>query len=95
MLYLGMTLFGVGKGIYDGNTMPLLCEGVPPNMRATAFGVLNFAETLSGGVIAAAAGGLKNTLGLVHTFFGCGVLLLFAGLVTATVRMQRLIKDSS
>lgn len=95
MLYLGMTLFGVGKGIYDGNTMPLLCEGVAPNTRATAFGVLNFAGTFSGGVIAAAAGGLKNTLGLGHTFFGCGVLLLFAGLVIATVRMQRPIENPS
>lgn len=95
MLYLGMTLFGIGKGIYDGNTMPLLCEGIAPNMRATAFGMLNFAGTFSGGVIAAAAGGLKSNLGLGHTFFGCGVLLLIAGLIIATVRMQQTVDGLS
>lgn len=86
LLYLGMTLFGIGKGIYDGNTMPVLCERVPPQMRATAFGLLNFAGTFSGGVIAAAAGGLKNTLGLGHTFLFCGVLLLFGAVLIGTVR---------
>lgn len=88
-LYLGMTLFGIGKGIYDGNTMPLLCEGIAPEMRATAFGILNFGGTFSGGVIAAAAGALKGTLGLGHTFFACGILLLFAGLLTGTIRMRK------
>jgi len=87
-LYLGMTLFGIGKGIYDGNTMPLLCEGIAPEMRATAFGILNFGGTFSGGVIAAAAGALKNTLGLGHTFFACGALLLIGGLLIGTVRMR-------
>lgn len=88
LLYLAMTLFGLGKGMYDGNTMPLLCEGVPVNMRATAFGMLNFAGTFAGGVIAATAGALKSTLGLGNMFAVCGALLLAAGILLATVQMH-------
>jgi MFS family permease len=90
LLYAAMILFGLGKGMYDGNTMPVLCQGIAPEYRATAFGFLNFAGTLSGGAIAAAAGGLKSFVGLGGTFIACGVLLLLAGLFTASIRMRPL-----
>jgi MFS family permease len=89
-LYAAMVLFGLGKGMYDGNTMPILCEGIAPEQRATAFGFLNFAGTLSGGAIAAAAGGLKSFVGLGGTFMACGSLLLLAGILTASIHMKRL-----
>lgn len=88
LLYVAMVLFGLGKGMYDGNTMPVLCEGVPAEQRATAFGILNFAGTFCGGIVAAGAGGLKSHLGLGSVFSLCGVLLLLAGLVTLRIRMQ-------
>jgi predicted MFS family arabinose efflux permease len=88
-LYVAMAIFGLGKGMYDGNTMPLLCEGIPTHLRATAFGFLNFAGTLSGGIIAATAGALKSTLGLGGTFGVCGVLLFFASLLMASVQMRQ------
>jgi MFS family permease len=89
-LCVAMAIFGLGKGMYDGNTMPLLCEGIPPHLRATAFGFLNFAGTLSGGVIAAAAGALKSTLGLGGTFVACGLLLFAAGLFMASIRVGQI-----
>jgi MFS family permease len=85
LLYIAMTIFGVGKGMYDGNTMPLLCERVPVGLRATAFGLLNFAGTFAGGVIAATAGALKGSLGLGHTFALCGCLLMVGGTLLLTV----------
>lgn len=88
MLYVAMVLFGLGKGMYDGNTMPVLCEGVPAKRRATAFGILNFAGTFCGGIVAAGAGGLKSYLGLGPIFSLCGVLLLLAGFVTLRIRMR-------
>jgi len=91
VLYAAMAIFGLGKGMYDGNTMPLLCEGIPPRLRATAFGFLNFAGTLSGGLIAAVAGALKSTLGLGGTFAVCGLLLFAAGLLMASVQMRQTI----
>jgi MFS family permease len=89
LLYVAMAIFGIGKGMYDGNTMPLLCDGIPTHLRATAFGFLNFAGTLSGGIIAATAGALKSTLGLGGTFGICGLFLVFASLLMATVQMKQ------
>jgi MFS family permease len=88
LLYAAMLIFGIGKGMYDGNTMPVLCEGIPPQLRATAFGFLNFAGTFSGGVIAAVAGALKATMGLGGTFLACGVILAIAGSFMLKVRMH-------
>lgn len=86
LLLVAMVLFGLGKGMYDGNTMPLLCERVPVALRATAFGLLNFAGTFAGGAVAAAAGALKRSVGLGHVFAVSGVLLLMSAVLLATVR---------
>jgi MFS family permease len=88
LLYFAMILFGLGKGMYDGNTMPVLCEGISTRLRATAFGFLNFAGTFAGGVIAAGAGGLKSTIGLGGTFLLCGVLLIGAAGLLSIVHIQ-------
>jgi MFS family permease len=85
LLYIAMALFGLGKGMYDGNNMPVLCERVPTHLRATAFGLLNCIGTLSGGIIAAVAGRVKDSLGLGGVFAGCGALLLLAGILTITI----------
>jgi MFS family permease len=87
-LYGAMLVFGLGKGMYDGNTMPVLCEGIPPNLRATAFGFLNFAGTFAGGIIAVAAGAMKASIGLSGTFVASGLLLFLAAALTATIRMR-------
>jgi MFS family permease len=89
LLYAAMLIFGIGKGMYDGNTMPVLCDGIPPQLRATAFGFLNFAGTFAGGVVAALAGALKATIGLGGTFLACGVILAIAGLLMTKIRTQR------
>jgi hypothetical protein len=83
-----MILFGIGKGMYDGNTMPVLCEGVSTRLRATAFGFLNFAGTFAGGAIAAAAGALKASIGLNGTFLGCGLLLACAAALLYRVEVR-------
>lgn len=74
LLITGLIVFGLGRGVFDCNAMPVLCQVAPPELRSTGFGLLNLAGTFSGGVIAAAAGALKAT-------FGLGVLLQFAGVL--------------
>lgn len=95
LLYAAMLIFGVGKGMYDGNTMPVLCDGIPSQLRATAFGFLNFAGTFAGGVVAALAGALKATIGLGGTFLACGVILAIAGLLMTKIRMHRSAPEQS
>ncbi len=44
-------LFGFGFGLFDTNNMPILCQFVGPNQRATAYGFLNTAGIFAGALI--------------------------------------------
>jgi MFS transporter, Spinster family, sphingosine-1-phosphate transporter len=85
-LVVAMLLFGIGRGFYECNTMPVLCQVAPDRVRSTAYGVFNMMGCLTGGVLAAAAGGLKQTLGLGQVFQAAAVILLFSALALFTVR---------
>lgn len=62
--YLALAAYGIGRGFYDCNVMPVLCRVVSYELRSTAYGVLNFAGTLVGGAAALGGGVLKSSLGL-------------------------------
>jgi len=83
VLYLALICYGVGRGIYDCNIMPVLCEVVRKEERSSAYGLLNFAGTLAGGGMAYVAGALKATVGIGPILgivgivvLGCSALLL-------------------
>ncbi|HZQ51847.1 MAG TPA: MFS transporter [Bryobacteraceae bacterium] len=59
-----LVLFGLGRGFFDCNLMPVVCQIVSPKLRATAYGLLNFTSCLAGGAMAAAGGVLKDSIGL-------------------------------
>ncbi len=61
---VGLAVFGLGRGIFDANAMPVLCEFVPERHRSTGFGLLNFAGVLAGGAMATGAGYLKSSVGI-------------------------------
>ncbi|MGQ0647253.1 MAG: MFS transporter [Gemmatimonadaceae bacterium] len=44
-----LVLFGLGWGFFDANNMPILAQIVRPNLRATGYGVMNFASISVGG----------------------------------------------
>jgi len=56
--------------------MPVLCQIARPGLRATGYGFFNFVGTVAGGVIAAAAGAMKSSLGLGGIMEVVGILLL-------------------
>jgi MFS transporter, ACS family, D-galactonate transporter len=43
--------FGWGYGMFDANNMPILCQFVPPQYRATAYGLMNMTGVFSGAYI--------------------------------------------
>ncbi len=43
--------FGFGFGMFDANNMPILCQFVPPRMRATAYGIMNMTGVFAGAMI--------------------------------------------
>ena len=82
VLIVAMTIFGIGRGMYDCNGMPALCQIARDDLRATGFGLFNFIGPFAGGIVATGAGALKLTLGIGGALEIAGVLLLLsAGLL--------------
>lgn len=69
-------LYSFGRGIYDCNVMPVLCDVVDEHERSTAYSLLNFAGTFVGGVAAYGAGALRSVIGLDGALLGAGVIIL-------------------
>lgn len=47
---LFLMLFGLGWGFFDCNNMPILCQIVRPELRATGYGIMNFVSISCGGL---------------------------------------------
>ncbi len=45
-----LILFGIGWGFFDGNNMPILCQIVRPELRATGYGLMNLVSISCGGL---------------------------------------------
>ena len=87
---VGLLVFGVGRGIFDANAMPVLCAFVPEHLRSTGFGLLNFVGVLAGGVMATLAGYLKASVGLSLLVQAAGAVLLVGALsIALTGRLMR------
>ena len=76
LLFLALVVFGIGKGSYDANCMPVLCQIAPSRLRSTGYGLFNCAGCVAGGLVAAIAGALKSTMGLGGVIQVTGLLLL-------------------
>lgn len=64
MAIAALLVFGIGKGLYDCNNMPVLAQVAAPEVRATGYGFLNMAGCVVGGTMAALGGVLKPIIGL-------------------------------
>ncbi len=78
ILLMCLILFGLGRGFFDCNLMPVLCEIVSPGVRATAYGILNLTSCFVGGTMAAVGGVFKDTIGLGGALQISAVLLAVA-----------------
>jgi predicted MFS family arabinose efflux permease len=78
VLIPALVAFGFGRGLFDCNTMPLLRNVTGPERSATGYGILNLSSCLAGGVGAAAAGWMKESIGLASAF-ELAALVLVAG----------------
>ena len=67
LLIVALIVFGLGRGVYECNAMPALAEIAPPQLRATGYGIFNFAGCVAGGLMAVMAGYLKPLFGLDNT----------------------------
>jgi hypothetical protein len=85
----GLTIFGLGWGLFDCNNMPILCQIVKPQWRATGYGVMNLVSISCGGFGDWAFGGLRDQHVPVNLIFGvfAGIALLSA-LVVLRIRPE-------
>ena len=86
VLSIGMVVFGIGRGVYDSNTMPALCGIAPENLRATGYGWFNLIGPLAGGAVAAGAGALKDTIGLGGALAASGALLGLSAILLTFIK---------
>jgi MFS family permease/N-acetylneuraminic acid mutarotase len=95
LLVAGLVLFGLGRGAYDCNVMPVLSQIARPDLRATGYGLFNLAGCLAGGLVALLAGAMKDAVGLGRVFQLTGMLLLLVVFLLGRIAVQGERRDPS
>ena len=65
-----LALFGLGWGFFDCNNMPILCQIVRPDLRATGYGVMNLVSISCGGLADWGFGTLRDRRVPLNVIFG-------------------------
>jgi MFS family permease len=65
-----LALFGLGWGFFDCNNMPILCQVVRPELRATGYGVMNLVSISFGGLADWGFGALRDARVPLDAIFG-------------------------
>ena len=68
---LGLLVFGVGRGLFDSNCMPILRQIVPQRLSATGYGFMNLFSCAAGGLIAYGSGALLDAGVSLTIVFKC------------------------
>ena len=71
---LFLILFGLGWGFFDCNNMPILCQIVRPELRATGYGFMNLVSISCGGLADWGFGTLRDKqvpLSMIFGIFAC------------------------
>jgi MFS family permease len=85
-----LVLFGLGWGFFDCNNMPILCQIVRPELRATGYGFMNLVSISGGGFADWGFGTLRDRQVPLNAIFG-----VFAGVALISVIIVLLIKPRS
>jgi hypothetical protein len=72
-----LVLFGLGWGFFDSNNMPVLCQVVRPDLRATGYGLMNMVSISFGGFADWGFGALRDARVPLGTIFGVFALAAF------------------
>ncbi|HSI07975.1 MAG TPA: MFS transporter [Rariglobus sp.] len=75
----GLIVFGLGRGFFDANLMPIVRTVADERFSATAYGCLNLVGVFMGGAMIYLGGWLKDAhvnLGIVFQFAAAGLLIV-------------------
>lgn len=73
-----LILFGLGWGFFDCNNMPILCQIVRPELRATGYGIMNLVSISCGGLADWGFGSLRDhnvPLAMIFGAIACAAVL--------------------
>lgn len=79
MALVAFMLFAVTRSFGDSNMMPMLCMVADPRYRATGYGVLNFLNTIIGGVALYAGGILRDAHVDLNWMYKFAAILMLLG----------------
>ncbi len=80
-------LYGFGFGMFDANSMPILCQVAPPRFRGTGYGLMNFCGTGAGALVTPLLGKLKDSgTPLALSFAYCAIPAVLAAAVMVLMR---------
>jgi MFS family permease len=83
----GISTYGIGRGFYDGNTMPILRQIADERYSATGFGFLNCVSCIFGGLMAYLGGSLRDAhMSLDTVFRSCALGLLVTSALLLTLK---------
>ncbi|MGE3310363.1 MAG: MFS transporter [Limisphaerales bacterium] len=82
-----LILFGLGWGFFDCNNMPILCQIVRPELRATGYGIMNLVSISCGGLADWGFGMMRDAQIPLNVIFGA-----FAGTALVSVILVLLIR---
>jgi MFS family permease len=82
-----LMLFGLGWGFFDCNNMPILCQIVRPELRATGYGIMNLVSISCGGFADLGFGMLRDAQVPINVIFG-----VFASTALVSVVLVLLIR---
>jgi MFS family permease len=92
---LGLAVFGLGRGFFDANLMPILRDLVGRRYSATGYGLLNCVGSAAGGMMVWAGGEMKDRhVDLGHVFQGCAAALLITAVMLLLVRVAQPTPDA-
>ena len=92
----GLFLFGFGWGFFDCNNMPILCQIVRPDLRATGYGIMNLVSISCGGVADWGFGVLQDRKVPLNIIFGAfAALAAISIVVVLLIRPARANSDGS
>jgi MFS transporter, Spinster family, sphingosine-1-phosphate transporter len=82
-----LILFGLGWGFFDSNNMPILCQIVRPELRATGYGLMNLVSISCGGLADWSFGRMRDAHVPLSAIFG-----VFASAAVISVVLVLLIR---
>ena len=87
---VGITIFGLSKGIHDANFMPIITETIDKKYTATGYGIMSFISVMVGAIMIYVGGLLKDMgINLDFVFKISAVGVLISGFLLLTINPKK------